>query len=37
VNHAGYEVLSAMPRMDQARALSARFRATSRDPKVSST
>ncbi len=37
VNHAGYEVLSAMSRMDQARALSARFRATSRDPKVSST
>jgi short-subunit dehydrogenase len=37
VNHAGYEVLSAMPRMDQARALSAQFRATSRDPKVSST
>jgi short-subunit dehydrogenase len=37
VNHAGYEVLSAMPRMDQARTLSASFRATSRDPKVSST
>jgi short-subunit dehydrogenase len=36
VNHAGYDMLSAMPRVDQARALSARFRSTSRDPRVSS-
>ena len=36
VNRAGYELLSAMPRIDQARAMSARFRAASRDPRVSS-